>query len=319
MKTFVRIVIVLVVLNLVMGNFALAQSASEKEEMEAAQEDMKKAGEKMREAGQKMREAGERYRNELFTGLSRSRSTLQHSGAGRVLVIPTAEMKVQDLVAIMEDMNIMSRIFDKKLKEANLIPRFGGYSDGVFFSWNRPETKGFYLEGYGALFLLKVNYPLSPPVETEEEQIKEDVDLIWEQTRQEIYEPEDVKRAERHKRTSKRSREEYDADKVEDLKRTLTRVLKHAANIQNLKPNEWVILTVVGETEQTGEVIVSRIYTVIKGDDITADLPLPLPIEAGFSSPTVLVIRVKKSDVDAFSKGEQDFGQFRKRVQIFTY
>jgi len=325
MKAFMRIVTVFVALNLAAGTPGVdtVEAAPKDTEMEAAKKEMKEAGEKMREAGQKMREAGERYRHELTTGLSRGKGTLQHSGTGRVLVIPTAEMKVQDLVAIMGDMNIMSRIFDKKLKEANLIPRFGGHSDGVFFSWNRPETKGFYLEGYGALFLIKVNFPLSPPVETEEEQIKEDVDLTWEQTKQEIYEPEDVKRTGRRKRTSKRSREEYNADKVEDLKRTLTRVLKHAANIQNLKPNEWIILTVVGEAEQTGEVIVSRIYTVIRGDDITADVPLPplppLPIETGFSSPTVLTVRVKKSDVDAFSKGKLDFDKFRRRVWIFTY
>jgi len=38
-----------------------------------------------------------------------------------VLVIPAAEMKAEDLVTIMEDMNVMSRIFDKQLAKANLI------------------------------------------------------------------------------------------------------------------------------------------------------------------------------------------------------
>ena len=39
----------------------------------------------------------------------------------------------------------------------------------------------------------------------------------------------------------------------------------------------------------------------------------------GVSSATVLTIRAKKSDIDAFAKGEQDFEQFRRKVQIFTY
>jgi hypothetical protein len=37
------------------------------------------------------------------------------------------------------------------------------------------------------------------------------------------------------------------------------------------------------------------------------------------SPATVLTIRAKKSDIDAFAKGEQDYEQFRQKVQIFTY
>jgi len=37
------------------------------------------------------------------------------------------------------------------------------------------------------------------------------------------------------------------------------------------------------------------------------------------SAATVLTIRTKKSDVDSFATGEQDFEQFRRKVQIFTY
>ncbi len=39
----------------------------------------------------------------------------------------------------------------------------------------------------------------------------------------------------------------------------------------------------------------------------------------GYYSETVLTIRVKKSDVDAFAKDELDFDQFRQKVQIFLY
>jgi len=41
--------------------------------------------------------------------------------------------------------------------------------------------------------------------------------------------------------------------------------------------------------------------------------------EMSASPATVLTIRAKKSDIDAFAKGEQDFEQFRQKVQIFTY
>jgi hypothetical protein len=287
MKTFMRIVTVFVVLNVLMGSFAFAQSASEKEEMEAAKEDMKKAGEKMREAG-------ERYRHELFTGLSRGRSTLQHSGAGRVLVIPAAETNVECLVTMMEDMSVMSSILDKKLGRSHEVSgRFYGsfgFSSGFPFSWGSRGTEGIYLDGYGALFLIKVDFPLAPVPEAVEEEIEEEpADLVWEQTRQEIFEPMDV----RGKRDYFRHEEEreYDAEKVEELKDKLIKALKHAANIRNLKPEEWVILTVVGGGGQAIGVLGS-ISIVTKSPNIVADSPLP--IEAGFSSPTVLVIRVKK-------------------------
>jgi hypothetical protein len=41
--------------------------------------------------------------------------------------------------------------------------------------------------------------------------------------------------------------------------------------------------------------------------------------EMGGFSTSVLTIRAKKSDIDAFAKGEQDFEQFRQKVRIFTY
>ncbi len=39
----------------------------------------------------------------------------------------------------------------------------------------------------------------------------------------------------------------------------------------------------------------------------------------GFTSSTVLTIRAKKSDIDAFVKGNLDLEQFQKKVEIFTY
>ena len=41
--------------------------------------------------------------------------------------------------------------------------------------------------------------------------------------------------------------------------------------------------------------------------------------QTGVPPVTVLTIRVKKEDIDAFSKGDIDFEQFRQKVQVFTY
>jgi hypothetical protein len=326
MKAFMRIVTVFVVLNLAMGDFALAQSASKEEmkeakrEMEVAKKDIRKASEKVREAGQKIREAGERYRHDLFTGLSRGRSTLQHSGAGRVLVIPAAETDVEDIVTMMEDMSVMSHIIDKKLDQSHTVSgRFLGsfdFGSGFPFSWGSRGTQGIYLAGYGALFLIKVDFPLAPVPEMVEEEIEKDADLVWEQTRQEIFEPTDVKRKRDY--FHHEEEQEYDAEKVEELKNKLIKALKHASNIRNLKPDEWVILTVTGGDGQAVGVVESRrVSIVIKGTGMVADAPIPAVGQP--SPPAVLTIRVKKSDVDAFSKGKLDFDKFRQRVLMFAY
>jgi hypothetical protein len=39
----------------------------------------------------------------------------------------------------------------------------------------------------------------------------------------------------------------------------------------------------------------------------------------GLSSATVLTIRAKKADVDAFAKGEIDFDEFQQHVVVLTY
>ncbi|MFH1883424.1 MAG: hypothetical protein ABIL62_12015 [Planctomycetota bacterium] len=94
---------------------------------------------------------------------------LGHSGGGAVLVIPAAELKVEDLAAITEDMSVMSRIFDNKLSQARLTLGRGGLTtvrfNSSFFEWDSRTTEAIYLEGYGALFLMKVNILLSPPPE----------------------------------------------------------------------------------------------------------------------------------------------------------
>jgi hypothetical protein len=41
--------------------------------------------------------------------------------------------------------------------------------------------------------------------------------------------------------------------------------------------------------------------------------------ELGLYSPTVLVIRAKKADIDSFAKGDLDLEQFRQRVQMISY
>ena len=126
----------------------------------------------------------------------------------------------------------------------------GAYNSSLEQSSNTLNC--MYLQGYGALFQIKVNFPLSAPPETqqqEEEQTnEEDVDTVWEQTRQQIYEPQATS-----SRSSRDSDVKYDSQKVENLKNRLIQALKQASNIRILNTNESVIIKITG-TGQIPEV-----------------------------------------------------------------
>jgi len=243
---------------------------------------------------------------------------LGHSGSGSVLVVPAAELKGEDLAAITEDMTVMSRIFDKKLSEKRLATSAGSSFVGLNpfgreIGRESRTTQAIYLEGYAALFLMKVNFPISPSPEAQEEKKteEEDTDPLWTQMRQEIYAPEE---ADRRRRSDDRPEEKYDAEKVEELKETLIKTLKHAANIRNLKPEESVVLTVIGKAGQPDVSAIERLY----GEDYSRYIGRTRA-GTGFSSPTVLTIRAKKADIDAFAKGALDFDEFRQKTQLISY
>lgn len=245
----------------------------------------------------------------------------RQAGGTAVLVIPSAEMTTQEFVSVTEDLNVMSRIFEDNLEKARISPV--GTSlflsedrvFGRFMGAERDAIQSMYLQGYGVLFLMKVDFPLSPPQETQqeekaEEQEAEKTDPVWDRTRREIYEPQEASKGK-----SDEQEEKYDAEKVENLKTALVQALKHAANIRNLKADESVILTVAGSGKSAGGtvMITTKSTMVVDGHKrYVQQLPSDSPSE------TILVIRAKKSDIDSFANGDLDAEKFGQRVQMLT-
>lgn len=239
-----------------------------------------------------------------------------------VLVVPAAAMKPEDFLAITEDMNIMARIFDKQLNNANLIQNRGydgyyflqgkkinwGFLNNIFGRRDGLATETMYLEGFGAIFLMKVGFPLIAPPKVEEKAGEDDTDKVWQQTKKEIYMPDLVKK----RRIKGSPPQYYEPEKVEKLKRTLIGALKHASNIRALTQDKWVILTVTESvTRQLDIVLDGELYKDINWDENGL-------ATLASSMPAVLTICVKKSDIDAFAKGELDYDKFRQRTKIFT-
>ena len=248
-----------------------------------------------------------------------------HDGPGRALVIRTSDADAKAQGNLEEDLAVMSRILDKTLAQKldeDRQNRFMGIN--VLFGPGSSPIRSIYLEGYGALFLLNVNFPLLPPPEkAEQTKEKSETDSTWEEAKREIYGQHDawsqVGKAFKFSMAGG-PEQEYDEKKVEDLQEGLLEALKNATNIRNLKPDETLTVCVFGGASAGPR----------KARTVRA-LPKPAPDapeEEVFVSirddgvparGTIMTIRVKKSDADGFAKGELNADEFRKRASITTY
>ncbi len=337
MKTLTRMIIVLITLNLITAGFALAQASEAPGQTQSA---ATFDATQVQQSSATNVQSEPRDVDRLVRSISLSTGRRTTDTGDTVLVIPTQEIKTEDILTINEDINVMTRIFEDKLNQV----RFAGSNRGWSFTGDRWMSDSYYgtflggrsnragrmyLQGYGALFLMNVDFPLSAPPEAEKQQEeqpeKENVDQLWKETRRELYEPQ-----ERHRpgRGVEDQEVKYDAEKVEKLKTTLIESLKHAANIRILKPDESVILSITGIGISSDEIIS---MVAIPGTDqilvsqksgakkITKLYNGSVSDEFKLSSPTVLVIRAKKSDIDSFAKGDLNSDSFRQRVQILEY
>jgi len=217
--------------------------------------------------------------------LTQARSGTESTAGG--LLVLTSQAKAEDLAMVIEDLNIMSRILDSKLGQAQRRPLIElGYLLGRSGHAGAAQTQAMYVQSYAAIFFIDVDFPLSPPPQVQLEKVQEGPDPVWEQTKRQITAPEqDFAIGSVYQLEA--AAKQYDAEKVEQLKTALTKALKHAANIRNLKADESVILLVAG-TE--------------------------VPTMSG----SILTIRAKKADIDAYAAAKTDYDQFRQRTQILT-
>jgi len=299
MKSFIRAITIIIVLALIPAASATAQNS---------------AGSVNRASAGEYDELLAPHSNDALVQLRTLLSTTkQQSGGGKVLVIPTAEIKPQQMLTLMEDMTVMCRIFDKKLAQSNLVPAnfLSSWSSRLSspFSWDNRSMGAMYVQGYGALFMTTVDFPISPPPQTDEQEEaeEEDADPVWEQMKQEMFSPKEAA-----KHPPDRQEEKYDARKVRNLKSTLIKALVHTANIRGLKSDELVVLTVIGKADRSDS-LVTRVYS-------SGDSRFVTTAPGGTTlSPKVLTIRAKKSYIDALAQNKISFDQFQEKVQLISY
>jgi len=253
---------------------------------------------------------------DAFATFSSSLGGFAHGeqGASRSLVIRSSEEDAKEQSGIEEDLAVMSHILDKALEE-----KLGGRTQGrkamgidVWFASSSNPFRSMYLDGYGALFMLKVGFPLLPPPKSETRKEKRETSSTWEEARQELY---------GHPGSAKIATvpsEEYDEEKVNTLKDALFDALKNASNIHDLKPDDSVTLCIFGSAGRG-----NKASSIVKRGTAAGEAQNRLWVLTNGAGTqgrgTILTIRVKKSDVDDFAKGKLNSDEFRNRAKVASY
>jgi hypothetical protein len=244
-----------------------------------------------------------------------------------VLVVPAGKISTEYLATANQDMTVMARILRNALGQAQ--PAGMDFDDryglgGIFVGQNSQNMQNIYLQGFGALFTMKVNFPLAPGPDEEEntpqEQADPDVDPVWQDTQRAIFDPEGARR----RRETDEQVVKYDAEKVEKLKTSLIAALKHAVNIRCLAPEEVVVITVSGEAVR-GDIVSMQTLPgansilVTTKDGKTKIYRGALPEEMNVLTPTALTFRAKVSDIKAYAERNMTVESFRQKVQIIDH
>ena len=152
----------------------------------------------------------------------------------------TTEATSIDYTQVAEDIDIMAKIIDKAL---------GGkfpdeYKTASLFTECR-GSQGIYLNGYGALFMTSISFPVAERTVTQEETTPDD---LWQRTKYELTGGRGLVSAISF--ANRGAGKSYDSQKVEQLKEELLRLIgTYAPNIRPLGPQENVVIAVRGTSE----------------------------------------------------------------------
>jgi len=210
------------------------------------------------------------------------------------------------------------------------------YKLGIRILSGNQTVGASYIQDFGALLKLQVRFPVAAPINGRVERPSDQTGSDWETARQELKDQDSANDffppAPKHGGEG----HPYDPALVQTLQKRVLALLKNAANIRHLKDSEWIIVKVVGTPSSS---IISRVTEdkLIAGEPSEPGEAKPAPParkgsrnaagtqkvprneSANQNQTTVLTLRVKKSDINAFAAGSLSAEQFAKSAEIAAY
>jgi len=267
---------------------------------------------------------------------------------GRVLVVSAKSTDAKVMSEIEEDLNVMSRVFEKEVeREVGQDGPSSAMGIVILGAGDARSPNAIYLDGYGALFTLNVRFPLiAPAAKKEEPRTEKPADSLWDRTKREMFGPRDPAAVHEFMKghigeavRTKASEPKFDAAKVEGLKKSLVEALKNASNLRHLKPEDFVTVVAQNAGSGTGDFAIHTagmpggagggglggsgggggiggagggVFTAYEKNVVVVS-----DRSGGDSSrQATLTVRAKKSDIDEFAKGKLSAEEFRKKAQV---
>jgi hypothetical protein len=238
----------------------------------------------------------------------------------------------ENLAEWREDLAVMARLLNKaatSVSESSHNTAMGITLSVLGDVNGSTRQQPLYVDGFGAIFTLRVQFPLVEPPKKDEEKAPKDDDAsreAWEEARREIY----GGRQGRAVMTttgmgmswaSGREPAPYSAETVERLKKALLETLKHASNIRNLKPEDQIVVAVIGNggSENSRSVKVAAVGSASSPRARAVTLNRGGGGSNDSTRTSTLTLRVRKSDADAFAKGKLTLDEFTRKAALTSY
>lgn len=151
------------------------------------------------------------------------------------LVIQFAPADTEFVSAMEEDLAIMTRIFEKSLGRLQETPAISKLGIQLMV------TRASYMDGFGALFMIMVNFPVIETTSTVENKPAATPGSEWEQAARDLALAGSVN-------GFIEGAPQYDPTLDSGLKKSLIKSLDNAAHIRGLKPDEFVAITIFGSS-----------------------------------------------------------------------
>lgn len=269
------------------------------------------------------------------------------------IVVTSQPLEAKQLATIEEDLGIMARLLEKEIEREG---GAGAPRDAMGIVLTRLDGRSpsvLLLEGYGAVFTFNVRMPLTPPpVRATEKKPERPTDSPWERTRRELFGAAEDGSGRGGLVGGQAGRfefrappgagisggggggvfgdswggriagpEPYDANKVEELKKSILEALKQAGNIRALKPDDYLTVVVQGGDGGLGSPGFVSVETRTMTSTGSGGGPPKVEtfVNRGSGSghrSSTLTVRAKKSDCDDFAKGKLNAEQFTKKALV---
>jgi hypothetical protein len=267
----------------------------------------------------------ERQLRGLRGGLSRLRTNLGETylqGGGpnvfRSLVLPAGD-EPRDSGAIKEELAIMGRLIEKSLQpesERKSNPfrlEFGGIHMG-----GRNDLDALYLEGYGVVFFIEVDYPLAaaPVREEKTAEARPAKDDAWEQARREVRgEPDPNEELPGIALFTSEARP-FDAARVDALKERMIEALQQARNLKCLRDSETVTLVISGAAPRNGSARRTRSSVAGTGTKPTQVYVVEGPAGGAGEAGSVMTLKVGRAELEALASEKLKAEDFASKVRV---